>query len=268
MPGHALPGWIAAALLYRGWNSLRLVRLLPAIVASIPLWSPLTVLGVAPLAAAAFLDRVRREGWKGTVPLYAWAGALVLAALVGAFITAGVAGTVTGDAERIRSGWIWGFEEDLPALFARYILFLALEYLLLVVLILTVKRSPAVLVSAAVLAVLPAYSFGPGNDFVMRAPIAPLMVMALALGDAAPWLLGRGARAGIRVLAAMLLLLGCATPLTEIARVIVKPSWEPDASRSVVDVKAGGHYLAGEGSERLVMLLRGGGKPLKATPVE
>lgn len=259
VPGHALPGWIAAALLYRQWERRQLTRLLPAVVALIPLWSPLTALGVVPLALAAVAERVRRQGWSEAVSLRALAGAAVLAGLVGAFITADIGGG--GEGQKIRSGWIWNFEPDLAALFARFLLFSLLEYLLLLGLLLTGRTPLALKVSGAVLVLLPLYMFGPGNDFVMRASIAPLMVLAIALSDAAPRLLGSGAPVRLRVLFITLLLFGGVTPITEMSRALVKPSWQPDPSRSVADLNAGSHYLADAANSRLVNLLRSDSAP-------
>lgn len=248
VPGHALPGWIAAALIYRRWTDPDFARQLPALLALVPLWSPLAAIGVLPLAVAVFLDRLRRRGFAHSVAPSAWAGALVLSGLVGAFITA--------DGERIRSGWIWQFAPDLPRLALQYILFVILEYLLLWRLVLSVHRPPSLVVSGVFLALLPMYLFGPGNDLAMRASIPALMVVALALADALPRLLWRPAPASLRGVTLIALVLGCATPSTEIARALTEPRWSPSPTRRVVDATEGNHYLADSSSPRLAALLR------------
>ena len=113
------------------------------------------------------------------------------------------------------------------------------------------------LVAGAVLGVLPLYVFGPGNDLVMRASIPALMVIAIALAESVPRLIGPSAPVLVRFVALGAFSLGCFTPAAEIARSITEPRWAADFSRRVVDVTDGNHYLAKASDPRLSTLLRG-----------
>lgn len=248
VPNHALPGWIAAALIYRRWADPLLVRVLPALLALALLWSPLTAVGILPLAAAAFLAGVASNGIRNSFVPHAWVGALVLGSLIGAFITA--------DSDRILADWIWKFEEDLPGLVFRYLLFIIIEYLLIWRLVVSVHRPPAVLMSGLILALLPFYAFGPSNDLAMRASIPALMVLCLALADAAPRLVSGSSPARLQTVAVFVFALASITPLTEILRALAGPRWSASLERRVVDQTDGSHYLARASNPRLATLLQ------------
>lgn len=248
VPNHAVPGWIATAMLIRSVDRVHFVRLLPLLVALLPLWSPLTAVGFLPLAAAAFLQfAVRRRPLEGIDPAVV-AGAFVCALPVALYVTMG--------AGSIRSGGTqWAGEE--PWLYlANCAQFVLLEGGLLWILLLATRRDPLLLAAGLALWLLPLAAFGPGNDLAMRASIPALALLALRAREVLSNPLGPPRlRAGV----AAVLALGVPTAVLEINRSVLQPAWPPARDRSLLEVNRGQpvpNYMAPAAGALVSVLLR------------
>ena len=250
VPNHALPGWIAIAWLLGIKRGTLPVGLAIAVVACVPLWSPLTAIGLAPIFAVAILREfgVRRVSLGAGLRLLfhpaAVAIALVACALIFPYLLM--------EGKPLPS--IMSFE-GVPAdvYWTRYVQFVLVEFLVLAVLLMRHFRRDAILITAAlVLLLLPLFKFGPYNDLVMRASIPALAVLAIRLGQwfselwASTDAQSGGEEDYSASIAMFVFAIGVLTPLLEISRVLVAPIWTPDVSRTVLKATNGNapHYLA------------------------
>lgn len=208
VPQHAIAGWFCALLylLHRRGE----ITLAP-VIAAIPvaaIWSPLAIIGALPLVAWAGIDALR----KGTLrPRDVGAGVLaVLLALPSlAYLAA--------DARELPSG----LRAVRPLTLA---MFLALEVLPAVWIILRLRdRRPIDRVTLALVVVMlvlfPLFKLGEGEDFTMRASIAPLGVLALTVASGLTRAGGRIPR-GVGIAVAAILAIGSVTGAAEIARAL------------------------------------------------
>jgi hypothetical protein len=228
VPNHAIPGWIAAALLIRGAANPGFVRLLPLLVGLLPLWSPLTAIGFLPLAAVAFLQLAARRRARECIDPAVVAGAFICTLPVALYVTMG-AGTIQSGGTHMAGEPSWLY-------LANCAQFVLLEGGLLWILLLVARRDPLLLAAGAVLWLLPLAAFGPGNDLAMRASIPALALLALRAREA----LADGAvparlRAGILAVLA----LGVPTAILEINRSILFPAWPPSRDSSLLEVNGG-----------------------------
>ena len=170
-PNHALPGWqLGVLVLLYGRREIDLATML-AVLAPLMFWSPLAAVGVTPIVALYCLETPRRELLQAR-GLQAIASGLLFLPLA-YFITRGA-----GENSHSLLMAIDGY----PPL---YIIFLAVEIPHALILaaawskVEVCDRRP-LLVALLVLALLPMFEFGQGNDLAMRASITPLFLLAFA----------------------------------------------------------------------------------------
>ncbi len=169
VPNHALPGWLGIMLILRLWRQPELARIAPLMAVAIPLWAPLSAIGLAPFYVAGL-------NWRRDFrSLFAIRTGLPFIAM--AFI---VARYITLDAETIPGGW--AFEgKPLGEYLTQYVPFCLLEFGVLAWALHRLKAYDLVLtIAVTVLLVLPLYRFGGANDLAMRGSIPALTVLALA----------------------------------------------------------------------------------------
>ena len=167
-PNHGLPGWFFAALLGLHLRGGGLTPVLLVFFAAALLWSPLAMMGALPFVAFVVL----RESSKMRSPEAFWACVSGAAFLP-------VAAYLQVDAARIPSGWSLGKD----GFFHFYFFILAVEvpHISFVIAPRFLRQKPwtgALVLSIFLLCVMPFYSLGPFNDFVMRASIVPLAILA------------------------------------------------------------------------------------------
>jgi hypothetical protein len=244
VPNHALPGWLATLLLLRNHDKTEFMRILPVVVALIPLWSPLTALGFLPFALVAFSGHVWSQGpraWKtGTPPI----AAIGIVGITGLYLTAGSSAISSGATRAAGEPW-WFY-------FPHYLQFVLLEAGVLWFLLIIARRDAFLWTAGAVLLVLPALWFGPSNDLAMRGSIPALLILACAAADVmrSP-ALARQRRIFWPILA--VLLLGVPTAATEMIRAVREPVWKPDLTSNLIE-KTGGfppHYVVDSDSRWL-----------------
>jgi hypothetical protein len=224
-PHQALGGWLVTALLLESTTRNEGPRAAPVAISGALLWSPFVALGALPLAIAgmAGAPRAALRFWPN------WIAAPAIGALLVVYYAA------------LR-------QERLPAAFeARsilgaqaglYLLFVAVEFG--AIWLLARPRPDAeppsraiwTIVALALLA-LPFFRLGHYNDLVMRVSIPALFTLWLFAGRAVfersrPWL----ARSAL----AALLLLGAATPITELVRSLDGWRFAPPALRATRDL--------------------------------
>jgi hypothetical protein len=249
VPNHALAGWIATALLVRHVDRPEFARLLPLVVALIPIWSPLTAVGFMLLAAAWWVQQMMRtRAWRLVDPVNMLA-AFGIASVTGAYLVLG--------AGEIRSGVTAQAGESMLFFVPHYLQFVLLEGGLLWLLLLVVRADLLLVVAGLTLWLLPLVAFGPSNDLAMRGSIPALVVLAMAAASA----LSSPARAMQRRVywpILLILLLGVPTAVMEMTRAVHEPAWKPDYSMSLVPDPAAeypAHYatrLAGSFVDRLL----------------
>jgi hypothetical protein len=253
VPNHALGGWLIIGLLYRCDANSELSLLLPILTVAAALWSPLTALGLVPFAMWRVAQEIFVRKSLRLLDPRIWLPALVVGLAISAYLTMSVGSVPKGSSiASFTSG-------DVVMSILRQAQFFILEAGLIGLAILLIQPSSKLLIALVVLAVLPAFYFGPGNDLVMRASIPALTVVAisafLALLDRTPQprLLRK------KAFLAALLIVGAVTPIAEISRAIIFPVWPINFQATLIGADCGGfapHYVANLGGQAIVHLLR------------
>lgn len=252
VPNHALPGWLVVAWLLGMKRGALPTGLALALIACVPLWSPLTAIGLAPLLLVAGIDALRAQGARALLQPAGLVVALVLAGLVFPYLLlAGQALPFTMATGHAPPTYFW----------ERYVEFVLLEFLPLgVLLLLRDRRDPLVWTAVLVLLLLPLVRFGPYNDLAMRASIPALAVLAIRMGTwfAERWSQPGGAEDTRASFAMLLFAIGALTPLLEFSRVLVLSPWAFNPQRSVIATTGGNapHYLAPVDQEWVRRMLR------------
>jgi hypothetical protein len=221
VPQHAMAGW-AAAVLYLLW---RREMLSPAFLISViplsALWSPLALLGTIPFALFA--------GIRLTVARKLSAS-LIGVAVVSVIIAAPGLLYLTTDAGKVVSG----FQAFALLHYVLFILFEVGLYLLLV----WSRRAEVALdkasfaIVAGSLLLMPLYHIGSGEDFMMRASIMPLALLAYFVAQCVT-LDYRASRSRIALM--LVLAFGAVTGLKEVTRA-VRNQPAPPPQCTLVDV--------------------------------
>lgn len=253
VPNHGLPGWIAAAWLWRFRDHPDLLARLPTLFLPLMLWSPLVAVGLLPLALAAAARHWSalwgaRRALRASLALVALPGTLVAAYLLqGMFGGQAEATALTPTATVLRQA------QDS----ALTLLFLVLEAGIFCVFLLRRERSPLALATVATLLLLPWLRFGPNNDLLMRASIPALVILWLAIAETllAP---ADGQARGWRIALLCLFALGAVTPLLEIHRAIAGYSWPADTRITAPQALDGfpPHYFVREDRAWLAPVMR------------
>ncbi|MGG5821090.1 hypothetical protein [Falsiroseomonas sp. HW251] len=246
VPNHALPGWIPALLAARHGRTPGYARRAGLVLVAAASWGPLSAVGAAVVAAAAILGRGGAGPPAALGGLPNWCAA-ILAVPLAMFLTAGSAA--------IPHGWLvaregWGAIGTV-ALFLLVELAVAIPLLRLI-------RWWLLVPSLVLLAILPLYEFGPGNEMTMRGGIAPLTLLALAAGIA--W--ASVPRGGWRWLLGGILLVGALGQAME-ASILINRPWPatqgctlPEAAaQSVFTDTDWSHYVVPWPDARLVPIL-------------
>jgi hypothetical protein len=275
VPNHALGGWLGIGFLCRerGADTGDFAdtadttdSLLPMIVATVALWSPLAALGLVPFVSCRVWDTAVRERSSRWLHPRVWAPALLVGLAIAAYLTLDTGG--------IPAGWTLGRQgfgaAAIGADLWRQAEFFLLEAGLIGWVILTIHRSAAVVLALCVLAVLPVVRFGASNDFVMRVSIPSLAVLAIGaclalFAEPSPAAASAAAgpiRARLRIKKAVLvalLLAGAVTPFQEFSRAAALEPWPVNLDATFIDAACGffpAHYVARLRGQRVTHLLR------------
>lgn len=259
VPNHALPGWIAAAWLWRLRDDGWFLAGLPILFLPVMLWSPLPALGLLPLAFVASWNHWRRSGWYWVWSAKALALIVLPACLISGYLTMNalaIGGGLNGPTP-LGSGT--GVGADAGFAVDKIFLFFVLEAGLFGLLALRRDASPLMLTSLIVLAFLPWLRFGPGNDLAMRGSIPALAMLWLTLIaelTAAPG--QRRLSVPLRTALVVLWLCGMVTPFQEVYRALTRRPWAPDVTLSTPQALRGfpPHYFAQKNQGYFARLIR------------
>lgn len=245
VPNHALPAWLGLALVMRLWRQPELARITPLLAAAIPLWSPLSALGLAPFFIAAL-------NWRRDVRLvfslrYSWP--LIAIGLL-------MARYITMDTQSLPHGWNMSIFASPSAFWVVYLAFCFFEFGLLALVLFPLRVYDFRLVMALViLLVLPFFRFGPGNDLVMRCSIPALAVLALA----AVRPLAQSRQTFWRCLLVVVLGIGALGAAQEPERAFLKDRWAL-TGETLAEASAAGplpdNYIGGLAHPGLAWLMR------------
>jgi hypothetical protein len=241
-PNHGVPGWLAMALIYRGLDDPRFLRIAAWLGALTLLWAPLVSIGLLPFFLAIAWRHFTKGSWRGLFSACNLIAAPALIAASGLYLVLGASTIAAAPAEG--NALLPTPTAEFFQLYASYMLF---EFgALCLALVFAYRGSIEPLffaIAIASLLVLPWFHFGPNNDLVTRSSIPALTVILFTTIDG--W--ARPVRPGGRaVFVTLFLLLGAVIPIARIAQVLTTPAWKPDTQQSVYDITAGGssNYLA------------------------
>ncbi len=245
VPNHAIPGWIAIAWLVTQKRGELSIPFAITIVACVPLWSPLTAIGLFPFFTMAILREMRIQDLGQQILAYIKNGWLLAIVVI---LVGFVFPYLLINEASVKSEWIVKDASSMSAFLVRYSQFVVLEFLILALLLFrNFGKDPLLIMASIVLLALPFYSFGPYNDLTMRASIPALAVIAIRLGE---WFTSPASDNEVteyaRSLAILLVIIGAATSLLEISRSFIQLRTEMNTSASVIDATNGNapHYLA------------------------
>lgn len=244
-PNHAIPAWIAAALFFRHWRNHAFSAFAPMMLASLPLWSPFALIGIAPLMLLPAALAVRQGTWSmlGGAYVLPAIGVLLIALLY-----------LTLDVHQIPSRGML----SMPYFLLVYAVFVAVEFAVLALILWRIQPSSPLFISIVVLLLLPLWRFGPSNDFVMRASIPALTILCattLLCFDREIFKTSRIASIALVVILA----LGAETALHEIIRAIAVERWQPNTEHSLLDTQHGmlpAHYVGRLNQAGLIWLMK------------
>ncbi|RTL42077.1 MAG: hypothetical protein EKK53_12340 [Burkholderiales bacterium] len=232
VPNHALPAWLAAAVVWRH----RAAGLAPApaaiLLTAAAFWSPLACVSLLPLLVLATMRGQGLADWLRELARPAVLAMLPVLALLAAFVSFGI---VVEEAPADRQALA-----DVVAPTASWhawLVFQLLEWGLVAGVLMSAgwhRVGWTFRVACALLLLLPLLRFGPGNDLVMRAGIAPLTLLLLCTAQA---LQRRQLAPAWQRVAWVVLLVGCATPAQELIRQTQPGARWPDDGRSLAQAQ-------------------------------
>jgi hypothetical protein len=252
VPNHALGGWLLIGLLYRNAANSAFDAALPLCVVALALWSPLTAVGILPFVFWKLVCAARDGRLWSLLRPQLWVPACIVGIVV--------AGYLVLDAGRVPKGLaVAGSAGDMALDLMQQAQFFLLEAGFIGAAILWMRRSPEVSIALLALALLPFVYLGAGNDFVMRASIPSLTVLAisacLVFFDGAP--ADRSLRK--KSVLAVLLVVGAMTPIAEFARAVILPAWPINMQATLIGAGCGGFapsYVARLSGQAVSRLLR------------
>jgi len=218
-------------------------------LAVLPLWSPFALIGIAPLMLLSATLAIRQGTWSQLRIPY-------LLPAVGVLII--TSRYLTLDVSHIPSGWMLPQVGSPTAFIIIYTVFIAVEFLVLVLVLWRLQPSSPLFISIVILLLLPLWSFGPGNDFVMRASIPALTILCITVLLCFDRKIFQTNR--IDALALVLILaLGAETPIHEIIRALAAERWQPNTKHSLIDTQHGilpAHYVGQLNQAGLIWLMK------------
>jgi hypothetical protein len=236
-PNHTMPAWLGALMLLRHGRTGGFAASLALPLAAGAFWSPVSTAGAA-LLGGIWVLQVRQLKAALLSPAN-WL-ALVFAAPICLYLIAG--------SGQVPHGWVFMIRPPLEAAW-RWPLFLLVEVLVWAVPAAFLVRGHRFGAAVALLCLLPAYVFGPGNEAASRGSQAALAVLAVVAGIAMLQPRPSLARTALRVVAALALL----GSVMEASLLVTKDPWNastnctvPEAARQSVfrESTDWSHYFA------------------------
>lgn len=251
-PNHALPAWLGVALAWRHREAGLALAPAALLLLAAALWSPLACVGLLPVLAVTTLQRLPWHAWLRELLRPAVLAVLPALALLAAFVSFGIV-TEALPKERRELADV----AAATATWYQWIWFQLFEWGFLAFVLMAAgprRLGWPFWTACALLFALPLLRFGPGNDLVMRAGIAPVTLLMLcslqALSDAtvaSRW----------RAAVVVMLLIGVATPAQEFWRKTLPGSHWPDDGVSMASYQGlAWHYVGRLAPGPMASLLR------------
>jgi hypothetical protein len=238
-PQHALPGWLATAVILETLDQPAFTFLVFPLAALTLLWSPFVTIGLVPFVLLAV-----SRGLRPALSRESMVSALLLAFLGAAYFLS--------SAKAFQSGWIWNVEPSVRII--DWLVFCVLEFGALVALMRLKGLKGDLerniwLACVLTLTVLPAYKVGRVNDLVMRASIPALFAIWVLCARVFLRKPESPTKRWVTILACLVLALGIPTPIVEITRARGEaPAPVPVPLLSVFGRPFGAQYLGNEDS--------------------
>ncbi len=252
VPNHAIGAWLTVGLISRHEGSTAIDALIPLMIVAAMLWSPLSALGLIPIAAFKAISSMLREHSFALLHPRVWLPSLIVGIVVMGFL-----GLDPGGIPRT---WTLNQTGEGPAMgIARQAQFFLFEAGLIGFSILWIRRSTYTILALVILAILPVVSFGAANDFAMRASIPSLAVLCIAACRALCVESGQADVSTKKITLVFLLAIGAITPLQEFARAMVVPAWAANLQATLVGADCGrfpAHYVARTQHEVILLLMK------------
>jgi len=213
-PQHAMAGWIFAVL-YLLWRVDKVpLRVVLAALPLLALYSPLALIGCVPFAAQAGVEALLRRAWR--IGDMLWPGLAGIIALPSLLYLAASSGAVGGGVAH--TYYLSG-----------YPLFILIELGGYLLALWALRRDQpfglgTTLITVGVLLAVPFGQIGDGVDFVMRASIPALAVMAVMMGRILADPASDPARCEARRWVLIMGAIGLVTPASELWRGLTWPA--------------------------------------------
>jgi hypothetical protein len=235
VPNHALGAWLVIGLMSRNPRWSLFDALLPILLVAAALWSPLSAVGLMPFVLwRVYGELVRARNWRLLYPRV-WGPAIPVGLAVASYLVLDPGGIPKGLA--VGKGGAIDTLLDL----LRQAQFFFLEAGFIGFVIWWILPSSEVVLALVVLAVLPFVRLGPANDFVMRASIPSLAILAIGACLALSVESADRALRNKQIVLACFLTIGAVTAVQEFARAIVLNAWPMNLHASL-PAAACGHY--------------------------
>jgi len=239
-PNHTLPAWLGTLLVLRHARDAGFARGVALPLAGGAFWGPVSAAGAALLALAAC---VRAGTLRAALLSPANWLAAAFAAPLCLFLLAG--------SSEVAHGPLLALHPSGEALW-RWPLFVLVEAGAWAALAFLALRSWLLAVAVAMLALLPGYVFGDGNEMAARGSQAALAVLAVLAVAAGAALALPGTRRAVRLGLLAALAVGALGSITEASLLLTKRAWPPsecsvpEAARQSVyaGITDWSHYLA------------------------
>ena len=209
VPNHAAPGWWFALLTLLVVRDEIDIAVMLASFAALLFWSPLAMMGAAP-----FIPLVCMQfGWRNFLT------ARLLCAIFAGSCFLPIALYLISDAASVPHGFLFGAH----GFIAGYFFFIAIEIPQAGLVLLQWRKiegpeRPALGLAIALLLIIPLYQLGHANDFVMRASITPLFLLAFSFARIVVLAPRDGGRLATAI--STLIILTLPTPLFEVKRLV------------------------------------------------
>lgn len=176
VPQHSLPAWIVGGMLLFQYKQKQLVSGLVLACSAVLLWSPFVFIGLLPFFAYLFFKK------KIAAHFLEYGVSIFVLCMVGLYLASSQVGNSGAGGQ-----WLFTHVDIVHSLtLVRLALFYLFEF---GIYLLFIKKNTVLWIATAVLIALPWYRMGLLNDFVMRASLPALFILAVSWAQAVPLLM-------------------------------------------------------------------------------
>jgi len=226
VPQHAIPAWIATAIVYYHTVYKTPTILLALPCASLPLWSPFAAVGLFPFLLYTIIKKIRQGSFKDLISTENLIVAPTIAAISLSFLIAN------------SFSFPLSLNTNYPGFYTKYSLIIVLELLPFIIIAgLAVSKKTAskderivFMIASITLIGLPLLKMGYYNDIVMRGNIPSLFIIYTLTYAGLLSIKNKD----IVAIAIVIYLIGAITSISELWRNVQHWSWMPPNKESVI----------------------------------